>query len=114
MAVFDVRSHPYPSLLASGALLPRHHRRSTARLPPIHRRPIGFASPPHDGFALLASAHGCPWLQPHSPNACYECTIQRILAPRNTSWWIFSIEDRCTREAKLHALSHARLLSRGR
>ena len=23
----------------------------------LYRRPLGFASPPHDGFALLASAH---------------------------------------------------------
>jgi hypothetical protein len=47
---------------------------------------MGFASPPYDGFALLASAHGCAWLQAHSPNACYECTIHCLLAPRNTPW----------------------------
>src|SRR5215217_6828136 len=39
-----------------GALSPRRCC-STARLPPINRRPLGFAPPPHDGFAILASAH---------------------------------------------------------
>jgi len=49
---------------------------------------MGFAPPPHDGSALLASARtqGCPWLQAHSPNACYECIIHCLLAPRNTPW----------------------------
>jgi hypothetical protein len=36
---------------------------------------MGFAPPPHDGFALLASAHtealGCR----NIPDACYLCTI---------------------------------------
>src|SRR5215207_3466772 len=54
MTVFDVRSHPHPPLCEGGALLPR--RCSTARLPPVHRRSLGFAPPPPDGFALLASA----------------------------------------------------------
>jgi hypothetical protein len=62
------------------------------RLPPIDRRPLGFAPPPHDGFASLASAHtdalGCR----HIPNACYECTLHGILAPRNTPWRIFFAE----------------------
>jgi hypothetical protein len=42
-----------------------------------------FASPPHEGFALLARVHGCAWLQAHF-DVCYECTILCILAPRNT------------------------------
>ena len=43
-----------------GALLPRR-RCSATRLPP-RERPVGFAPPPRDGFALLASAHGCACL----------------------------------------------------
>src|SRR5215216_3719777 len=31
------------------------HRCSAARLPPPKKRPLGFASPPHDGFAFLAA-----------------------------------------------------------
>jgi hypothetical protein len=41
-------------LSEGGALLPRRHC-STAGLPPIHRRPLGFAPPPHDGFAFIAA-----------------------------------------------------------
>jgi hypothetical protein len=43
------------------SLLPRHYRRSTARLPPaswLSRRPIGFAPPLRSGLAFIA-AHGC-------------------------------------------------------
>ena len=47
---------------------------------------MGFAPPPYGGFALLASAHRCAWLQAHSLCACYECTIHAHLAPRNTAW----------------------------
>src|SRR5215211_5579217 len=50
-----------------GALLPRRCCCSTFRLPPIHRRPMGFAPPPHDGFALLASAHRCTCLAANTP-----------------------------------------------
>jgi hypothetical protein len=28
---------------------------------------MGFAPPPYDGFALLASAHGCAWLATNTP-----------------------------------------------
>ena len=50
-------------------------------------RPLGFAPPPRDGFALLASAHtdalGCK----HIPSACYECTIRlyrsRVCVPQH-------------------------------
>src|SRR5688572_29036873 len=56
MAVFGVRLHPRTPLSASGALLLHRCCCSAARLPPIERRPLGFAPPPHDGFALLASA----------------------------------------------------------
>src|SRR5215212_539729 len=39
-----------------GALLPHRCCCSTARLPPsCSRRPLGFAPPPRDGFALLAA-----------------------------------------------------------
>jgi hypothetical protein len=54
-----VASAPFP--LCERSLLPRRCC-STARLPPIDRRPLGFALPPHDGFALLASTHGCACL----------------------------------------------------
>src|SRR5215203_5800659 len=33
----------------------------------LNRRPLGFAPPPHDGFALLANAHGCACSQAHTP-----------------------------------------------
>jgi len=60
-----VASAPSPPY-RGGALLPRLCC-STARLPPIHRRPLGFAPPPHDGFALLASTHGCACLATNIP-----------------------------------------------
>ena len=50
----------------------------------------------------------------HIPHACCECTIHQILAPRNTSWSIAVTEGQCFRVGLLHALSHARLISRGR
>jgi hypothetical protein len=37
--------------------------------------PLGFASPPHDGFALLASAHGY---------ACLLTHFQRLLSMHHT------------------------------
>src|SRR5215217_7401156 len=42
-----------------GALLPHHAVRRPGYLPKLalSRRPLGFAPPPYDGFALLASAH---------------------------------------------------------
>jgi hypothetical protein len=48
---------------------------------------MGFAPPPYDGFAFLASAHtdalGCQ----HIPDACYECTIRlyrsRVCVPQH-------------------------------
>src|SRR5215208_8173870 len=42
-----------------GALLPHHAVRRPGYLPKLalSRRPMGFAPPPYDGFALLASAH---------------------------------------------------------
>ena len=64
--------------------MPRRYSCSTTSLPPTHRRPVGLASPPHDGFALLANAHGDALGCRHIPLASYECTIYRILAPRNT------------------------------
>ena len=33
--------------------------RQPGRLPASSRRPLGFAPPPHDGFAFIASAQGC-------------------------------------------------------
>src|SRR5918998_227368 len=48
--------HPLPPLSRKdGALLPHHAVRRPGYLPT--RRPMGFAPPPHDEFALLASAH---------------------------------------------------------
>src|SRR5829696_8754824 len=38
-----------------GALLPRRCCCSTVRLPPIDGRPLGFAPPPHSGFAFIAA-----------------------------------------------------------
>ena len=49
-----VASAPYPPY-KGGALLPRRYCCSTFRLPPIHRRPLGFAPPPHSGFAFIAA-----------------------------------------------------------
>jgi hypothetical protein len=62
--------------------------RSTARLPPIHRRPLGFAPPPHDGFAFLAST---PMRVP-----CYEHTIHGFAATHNTPWRMYSACRRCS------------------
>src|SRR5215218_7773106 len=45
------------NLLSSlGSLLELPHPVSAARLPLYYTGPIGFASPSHDGFALLAAA----------------------------------------------------------
>jgi hypothetical protein len=49
-----VASAPYPPY-KGGALLPRRCCCSTVRLPPIDGRPLGFAPPPHSGFAFIAA-----------------------------------------------------------
>jgi hypothetical protein len=65
MAVFDERSHSHPlSSLRAELCCPADAVRQPGYLPA--RRPLGFAPPPHDGFALLASAQGCVSLQKHS------------------------------------------------
>jgi hypothetical protein len=80
---------------------------------------MGFAPPPYDRFALLASAHTDALGYRHSPrvlamNASYECIIKCILAPRNTPWRISSAYKRCLYVALCYALSHARLITSGR
>ena len=60
MAVFDVRSHPRPPSVTSGHCCPAVAVRQPGYLPA--RRSLGFAPPPHSGFALLASTHGCAYL----------------------------------------------------
>jgi hypothetical protein len=37
----------------------------------------------------LAHIQGCAWLQAHFQSVCYECTIHRFAAPRNTPWKLF-------------------------
>jgi hypothetical protein len=49
-----VASAPYPPY-KGGALLPRRCCCSTVRLPPIDGRLLGFAPPPHSGFAFIAA-----------------------------------------------------------
>jgi len=75
----------------AGASLPR---RSAVRQPGYlpTRRPLGFAPLPHDGFALLASAHANALGYRHIPNACYIRTIHRSPAPRYTSWRLLPAE----------------------
>ena len=51
--------HPLPTLRAEHCC-PAAAVRQPGYL--LTRRPLGFAPPPHDGFALLASAHGCAYL----------------------------------------------------
>ena len=48
---------PFPK--GRSSLLPHHAVRRPGYLPKLalSRRPLGFAPPPYDGFALLASAH---------------------------------------------------------
>jgi hypothetical protein len=88
MALFDVRSHPpLRAELCSPAAV-----RQPGYLPA--RRPLGFASPPRSGFALLV-AHTDALAFRHIPNACYVCTIHRIPELRNTSRRILSTERWC-------------------
>src|SRR5215212_3844844 len=47
--------------MSTTRLLTLGSQRSAARLPPIDRRPLGFALPPHDGFAFVAAPE-CPRL----------------------------------------------------
>ena len=55
-------------MFLGGASSPKMRRRcSTARLPHPQGGPRGFASPPHDGFAFLAS-YGCA----HAPSEYHE------------------------------------------
>src|ERR671914_275513 len=63
MAVFDVRSH-LPPCVTTGQQCPPLLFDSPATSQP-GRRPLSFAPPPHGGFALLASAHGCACLLAH-------------------------------------------------
>ena len=70
---------------------------------------MGFAPPPYDGFAFLASAH----TRMRIP--CYEHTIHRFAAPRNTSSKKYCA---CRRRSPVldcatRCLSHARLVSKG-
>jgi hypothetical protein len=58
------------------------------------RRSLGFAPPPHDGFALLANAHTDALACWHIPNACYECTTHRVPKLGNTPPRIFP--QRCS------------------
>jgi hypothetical protein len=75
---------------------------------------MGFAPPPHDGFAFLASAHTDAHDCKHIPDTCYECTIHCFLDPRNNPWRITFAEGCCPPVALLNALSHTCLISRGR
>src|SRR5215217_8593484 len=80
------------------------------RLPPL-REARGFAPPRHDGFAFLASAHTDDVVCRHIPNACYECTISRILAPRNTPWGFSPHMDDASVLLCVTLSPHARLIS---
>jgi hypothetical protein len=73
MAVFDERSHSHPlSSLRAELCCPADAVRQPGYLPA--RRPLGFAPPPHDGFALLV-AHKDASACRNIPNACYKCII---------------------------------------
>src|SRR5215217_4233983 len=97
-----VASAPSPPY-RGGALLPRLCC-STARLPPIHRRPLDFTPPPHDGFALLASTR--------MRVPCYEHTIHGFAASHNTPWRMYSACRRCSPVLLCATLSHARLITK--
>jgi hypothetical protein len=47
-------------------VVPRRSVRQPGYLPYIES-PLGFASPPHDGFAFSQRTRGCAYLQAHSP-----------------------------------------------
>src|SRR5918995_4895586 len=56
MSLLLGRIRPFPPLKGRSFVFPRRCCCcSTVRLPPIHRRPMGFASPPHSGFAFIAA-----------------------------------------------------------
>src|SRR5215217_9305287 len=108
MAVFDVRPHPHPLPSLRAELCgPAAAVRQPGYLPA--RRPLGFAPPPHDGFAFLASAHG--WACPATNTPYIGSQLDAILlqglflqmddAPRVALWYA-------------RALSDARLITSGR
>jgi len=105
--------HPLPSLPhKGGALSPRRSVRRPGCLPYTligdtdRRRPVGFAPPPHDGFALLAGA-----TRMRMP--CYEHTIHRFAAPRNIPWRRIPADGRRPRVVLRHALLLPALLPMG-
>ena len=82
MAVVDVRSHPHPPFWRRGIVASPLLFDSPASSQ-LGRVPLGFASPPHDGFALLASAHGYACLLAH-----FQCllSMHHTLNPRATQY----------------------------
>jgi hypothetical protein len=56
-----------PPFTEGGVLVPRPSVRQPGYLPYTRRRPLGFARPPHDGFAFSRRTRGCAYLQAHSP-----------------------------------------------
>ena len=102
-AITTTGLHPCPPFLyRGGASSTRRTVRQPGYLLSV-KRPLGFAPPPHDGFALLACAHGCTWLQAHSP-----CLLQihHTLNPSLTPYPVADAigELRCLRVASCHSL----------
>jgi hypothetical protein len=107
MAVFDVRSHPRPPSVTSGHCYPAVAVRQPGYLPANSRRPIGFAPPPYDGFALLASAHTRMRCPASTFPMCLLC-MHDIVDPSPTqypSWRIFCVYGSGLRVASCHTLS---------
>jgi hypothetical protein len=64
--VATLGSHPFPLLLIGAEhCCPASAVRQPGHLPV--KRPLAFAPPPRDGFALIASAHGCAYLAMNTP-----------------------------------------------
>src|SRR5215217_8416725 len=97
MAVVSVRLHPLPPFPIKAELFVAPPPCSATRLPHTHGRPLGFAPPPHDGFALLAAAHGCACL---ATNASYTAPPHHA-----TLLGHFSAYRRCIRVALRYTLS---------
>ncbi len=96
-----------PPFTEGGVLVPRRSvLRQPGYLPYTRRRAIGFARPPHDGFAFSRRTRGCAYLQAHSPETL-AMSAHHTVTPSPTQYPLegFPPRDDAPRVALCHALS---------
>jgi hypothetical protein len=86
----NVRSHPHPllSLKAELSVTPPLLFGSLAASQ-LARRPLGFAPPPHGGFAFLASAQGCACKPTSLPTGAKFATVFEVVSVFFSTFFLF-------------------------